>query len=224
MLGKDRRKTRAVVCADGAVPPAMSRHAIRSGLLAGLAGALSALCCLERASAQDAERPRITVAPTIVAQPGSVASLPIKIGPPDIVPKRSFVSLHGFPPTVSLTEGHAVGPGSWAVPLFGLPTLKAIIPCGMSGHTEIVISLIGMDGRLLAEAKTALIVGAAALVPSQEKADTPHEKAPAEPPPTDLAALALPAPQGPAARDKHLALAGADIARARARRALAGSR
>ena len=160
--------------------------------MVALAGAVSILWSLERANGQDAERPKISVAATIVAEPASQASLAIKIGPPDIVPKKSFVSLRGLPPSVSLTEGHAIGPGSWAIPLAGLPTLKANIPTGISGRAEIVISLIGMDGRLLAETKTALIVGPAAMIPSQEKAIPSKDKAPVELPPTRLAAPAPP--------------------------------
>ena len=137
---------------------------------------------LESANGQ-AEGPKVSVAPTIVAEPASEASLAITIGPAHIVPKKSFVSLRGLPPSVSLSEGHAIGPGSWAIPLAGLPTLKASIPFGISGRAEIVISLIGMDGTLLAEAKTALVVGPAALIPSQEKSIPSMEKVPVEPPP-----------------------------------------
>src|SRR5262245_40287200 len=113
-----------------------------------------ALCPPHKAATQ--EQARITVSPSIIAKAASESALPIVVGPPSVVPARSFVSLRGMPPEVSLTDGHPVAPGAWAVPLSALPTLKARIPPGVSGRAEIVIRLIGMDGRLLAQATTAL--------------------------------------------------------------------
>ena len=114
--------------------------------------------------AQRVEQAQISVAPTVIAEPASQILLTIQVGPAEVLPKKSFVSLRGLPPSISLTEGHAIGPGSWAIPLAGLPTLRANIPAGVSGRAEIVLSLIGMDGRLLAETKTALVVGPAAMM------------------------------------------------------------
>ena len=91
-------------------------------------------------------------------------------GPPSALPGNSFVRLRGLPPSVSLTEGHAIGPGSWAVPLFSLPTLKANIPAGVSGRSELIISLVAVDGTLLAEARTALVVGPSAMIAPADKA------------------------------------------------------
>jgi len=144
-------------------------------VLIAVIGALGALVTPDRVDAQPSAQPQINVARTIVGEPASQALLGIEIGPPEALPKKSFVSLRGLPPSASLTEGHAIGPGSWAVPLVALPTLKVNIPAGISGRADIVISLIGMDGRLLAEARTALVVGSTAMILSQEKAQpSPH--------------------------------------------------
>jgi hypothetical protein len=160
-----RRLARAVLIgltfplAIGLVQPAETREGIRI--------------------AQRAE-PRITVAPAIVAQPASQVPLPIQVGPPDALPHNSFLRLRGLPPTISLTEGHALGPGSWAIPLVGLPALKANVPAGVSGRSEIIISLVGVDGVLLAEATTALVVGPAAMLapPDQKKTEGPSPPPP----------------------------------------------
>ena len=149
--------------------------------------------------AQRAE-PQISVAEAIVAQPASQASLPIKVGPPEALPSNSFVRLHGLPPTISLTEGHAIGPGSWAIPLFALPALKANVPAGVSGRSEIVISLVAVDGTLLAEATTALVVGPAAMLAPPDQKRTSAATAPA--PPTPVPAVrpergAQPVPRPP---------------------------
>jgi hypothetical protein len=118
---------------------------------------------------------RIWIAPEFIAQPASEISLPIRIGPPDALPRNSFVRIRGLPHVVSLNEGYSVGPGSWALPLHALPTLKANVPAGIAGRSELVISLVGIDGTLLAEARTALIVES---VTTMKRIETP----PAEPP------------------------------------------
>ena len=101
----------------------------------------------------------INVAPTIVAAPATQIPLTVQIGPPEAVPAHSFVRVRGLPPSVSLTEGHAIAPGSWAVPLFALPNLRANIPAGTSGRTDFVITLLGADGTQIAEARSALVIG-----------------------------------------------------------------
>jgi hypothetical protein len=117
--------------------------------------------------------PRVTVASTILAEPASQAALAIRVGPPEALPPHSFVRLRGLPPNISLTEGHSIGPGSWAIPLFGLTTLKANIPAGASGRSEIVITLVTVDGMLLAEVRTALVVSAAAMpAPAERKVNS----------------------------------------------------
>ena len=121
-------------------------------------GALAALGALEQSNAQRQDPPRITVAPIIAVEPGSQALVAIKVEPPGALPNNIFLRLRGLPPSVSLTEGHLIAPGLWAVPLFALSGLKVNIPGGMSGRGEIVISLVAVDGRVLAETKTALVV------------------------------------------------------------------
>jgi len=113
---------------------------------------------LDNVAAQSSDQIHIGVAPRIVAKAASELALVIEIGPAHAVPSRSFVSLRGLPSQVSLTQGHLVSPGLWAVPLSALPTLRAWIPADISGQVEIAIRLIGMDGRLLAQATTALVV------------------------------------------------------------------
>jgi hypothetical protein len=140
-------------------------------LLAGLGGVHVADAAGDMRLAQRAE-PRISMVSAIVGQPTSVVSLPIEVGPAEAIPANSFVRVRGLPPSISLTVGHAIGPGSWAVPLFGLAGLKANIPAGVSGRSEIVVSLVAVDGTLLAEASSALVIGPAAILgpPEQSKA------------------------------------------------------
>ena len=140
------------------------------------------------------------VAPTILAEPASQAALAIQVGPGRAVPSNSFVRLRGLPASVSLTEGHAIAPGSWAVPLFGLPALKAMVPAGVSGRAEIIIHLVGVDGATLAETRTAFIIGPATIIAPADKSAaearaTGRLPTPAGPPPP--AKSAQPAPELP---------------------------
>jgi hypothetical protein len=149
-------------------------------------GALLSFGASESSDAQRAEL-RISVPPTIVAQPASQASLGIEVDPPEALPKKSFVSLRGLPATVSLTDGHATGVGSWAVPVTALLALKANIPDSVMGRSEVFISLISMEGSLLAVARTALVVGPPAVLPPAQTTaavQPPAETTPAVPPPT----------------------------------------
>jgi hypothetical protein len=137
--------------------------------------------------AQQRAAPRITVPPTIQAEPASQAPLGIKVDPADAIPSSSFVRLRGFPTSVSLTEGHAIAPGAWAIPLFGLSSLKAIVPAGVSGRAEILITLVDVDGNTLAYAKTALVIGSS-------PAETVTPESPRPPPVASLPKQAAPQP------------------------------
>lgn len=132
------------------------------------------------AVAQRSEIPTIAVPPTIVAEPASQTNLQIMVGAPGRLPANSFVRVRGLPSSVSLTEGHAIAPGSWAIPLVALTNLKAIVPAGVSGRSEIIVQLIGVDGTLFAEARAALVVGPSTIVASPPP---PAEKRAAAPPP-----------------------------------------
>jgi hypothetical protein len=125
---------------------------------AGMLGALLAPALPFSPAAQEAGAFSIRVAATIAASVGSRVALPIEVGPPGAIPKGSFVTVRGLPPAVALEDGHAVGPGWWAVPLSALPSLVAQVPDGVSGRSEMVISLIALDGRLLAQGRSALAI------------------------------------------------------------------
>jgi hypothetical protein len=151
--------------------------------------------------------PQISVAPTILAEPATQAALSIQVGPPGALPGNSFIRLRGLPASVSLTEGYAIAPGSWAVPLFGLPSLKAVVPAGVTGRAEIIVHLVAVDGTTLAEARTALIVGPATMI-------APPDRVAAEPPPRRPALLPAPQPTVKAAQPQPPELAAGERERA----------
>jgi len=106
-------------------------------------------------------QPVITVPSAISAEAASQAAFPIRVAPVDAVPRNSFVRVRGLPPTAALTEGYSIAPGSWAVSLAALPELKITLPAGTTGRSEILVTLVAIDGSVLAETKAMLAVSPA---------------------------------------------------------------
>jgi hypothetical protein len=131
---------------------------------------------LPQAQAQSGPQPSITVPTAITAEAASQAAFPILVGPPQAVPRNSFVRLRGLPPMAALSEGHSIAPGAWAVSLAALPVLKIMLPAGSTGRSDIVVTLVAIDGSILAEAKSMLTI--AAVGPQSEKRQTQRDAGP----------------------------------------------
>jgi hypothetical protein len=134
--------------------------AVQAAALALLAGNAFVLAP-QPVSAQSTPTPTISVPATITAEASSQASLAIRIGPSEALPRNSFVRLRGLPPMAALSEGHSIAPGAWAVSLAALPNLKISLPAGAAGKSEFVVTLVASDGVVLAAAKSTLVVNAA---------------------------------------------------------------
>jgi hypothetical protein len=173
-----------------------ARRAIESRTLVVALAALFLVSVLlaNPGAAQRGDTPSIAVPPTIVAEPASQTNLPITVGPAGRLPANSFVRVRGLPSSVSLTEGHAIAPGSWAIPLVGLANLKAIVPAGVSGRSEIIVQLIGVDGTMFAESRAALVVGATTMAAPPPPPVFEKKAAAAPPPPPAATAPPAPAP------------------------------
>lgn len=131
-----------------------------------------ALAAPEALVAQTA-RPTVSVAATIVVEAASQMPLAIRVGPPEALPKGTFVRLRGLPPMAALSEGHSIAPGSWAVPITALPNLKVTLPVAAAGKSEIFITLVGIDGAVLGETTSMLVVSAAASPPDDQQNKRP---------------------------------------------------
>ena len=84
-----------------------------------------------------------------------------------ITPLFGCVGYHAPSPT----EGFAIGPGVWAVALLDLATLNLNVPVDVSGRSNLLITLVDVEGTILAEAASALVVGpAVVLAPDQQPA------------------------------------------------------
>jgi hypothetical protein len=115
----------------------------------------------------------------VIAEPASRALLSIEVGPMESLPSQSYVVVRGLPLSVSLDGGHSLGAGSWAVPQYALPALKANIPAGLASRSELVVGLLSVDGVVLAEARTVLVIGqtAAGSLPAQAVPGPPPQAA-----------------------------------------------
>jgi hypothetical protein len=117
---------------------------------------------LSQARAQGSAQPAISVPASVGAEPASQTAFPIRVEPAEAVPRNSFVRLRGLPPMAALSEGHSIAPGAWAVSLGALSDLKIMLPAGSTGRSEIVVTLVAIDGKTLAEARSTLAVSAGA--------------------------------------------------------------
>jgi superoxide dismutase, Cu-Zn family len=119
--------------------------------------------------AQEAQRVSITVAPLIRAAPEAKTPLSIQVGAQNLLPKDCFIRVRGLPPFVALSDGHAIGSGSWSVPLPAGPGLVIFVPTGTQEKSEVVIDVLNSDGSVFAEARTELAIASVAPVHGQHR-------------------------------------------------------
>ena len=176
------------------------------GLLAGITPA----CADQKSSRTESEtagrfaqraEPRISIPAAIVAQPASQVAFAIDVVPRESLPITGFIRLRGLPQFVSINDSHAIGPGAWAVPLYALPVLRMNIPVAISGRSEVEIALMSVDGRVIAEARTSLIV-AAPTGPETTKREAPVPSTPAAQVPTVGKSTPEPTPAEPSLEKK----------------------
>ncbi len=121
---------------------------------------------------------RIEAPSLVLGAPASEVSFSVRLVTSGTLPANTYVRIQGLPPQVSLSDGHAIAPGAWAVPIAALPDLRIVIPAGVAGRSEVAISLIGIDSGIIADARSMLVVAGAAL------AGVPDAPQPAAPPST----------------------------------------
>lgn len=145
--------------------PIRLRRLLRASVLGLAAAALVALPAMPTL-AQTGSRATVTVAATLTLEAGAQSPLAIRVGPAGALPRNSFVRIRGLPPLAALSEGHSIAPGSWAVPLSSLATLKITLPPDAAGKAEVSVVLVAIDGSVLAEGKSTLVIAAPANVPA----------------------------------------------------------
>ncbi len=168
--------------------PGKSRRGWALALAVGVAAALGAQLVSDgqglafSAQAQAQQQFNLNVAPVMLAEPATRSPFPIQVGPSDALVRNSFVRIRGLPTAAVLSEGHSISPGAWAVPLAGLASLGITLPVGLQGRWDALVALVTIEGTVLTEAKTVLVVGPVQLIaPQQQQAK--------EPPRTSVASL-----------------------------------
>ena len=193
-----RGNSRAVIAA---------RTVFAANLALGLLASLTPGFGQPKSAAADSEtagrsaqlpEPRISIPSAIVAEPASQVSFTIDVVPRESLPITGFIRVRGLPQFVSINDSHAIGPGSWAVPLYALPVLRMNIPMVSSGRAEVEIALVSVDGRILAEARTSLIVAPpSGLDAAQRDVPVPSAAAAQTPPVSKTNPAAPPAEPSP---------------------------
>lgn len=114
--------------------------------------------------AQDLKsRATLTVPAIVLIEQMVETSIPIQVGPIDALPRNCFVRVKGLPPQALFSDGHVVSSGTWALPIAGLNDLKLTVPLSTSGRSDLQLTLLAIDGTVLAEAKVTLAVTAGTL-------------------------------------------------------------
>lgn len=147
--------------AEAAVAKAAVGRRVRTGsrLLKSVLLGLALVFAFSGPSVAQQQAPSIGIAGSIAVAAPSQTLLGITVGPLDGIPRNSFVRLRGLPPMAALSEGHSIAPGAWAVSIAALPNLKLTVPASAGGRMEVLVTLVSMDGVVLAEARTTLQIG-----------------------------------------------------------------
>jgi hypothetical protein len=87
-----------------------------------------------------------------------------------------------MPSMVALSEGYSIAPGSWAIPIQALADLKIMLPIALETQAQISVSLVAVDGSVLGEVKSTLVVNPRRRT-SVQPLSTPALEAPRAPPP-----------------------------------------
>jgi hypothetical protein len=106
----------------------------------------------------------IEVPPLILCEPGQPTRLAVALSPAAALPANSYLRIRGLPASVSPSDGHQIAAGAWAIPLDGLAQLQLTAQAGSPSKAEIGLSLLSIEGRVLAEGRSVIVVAPAGLI------------------------------------------------------------
>jgi hypothetical protein len=110
------------------------------------------------AQASPAANRAITIASTIVGEAAGEAPFSMQVVSADALPSGSYIRIRGLPPLASMSDGFAIAPSLWAVPLTSLPKLRIKLPPKSKGQIALNIALVTVEGSVLVETKTTVSV------------------------------------------------------------------
>lgn len=140
-------------------------------------------------STDDSVQLRILAPRSVTPGDTGQAALDFSLAPVEQLPPNAFLRIRGLPEAASLNEGYAVALGAWAVPLRALGGLKATLPPGGAGRATLTVQLVSVDGVVLAETSTVLVLDVPRPPEPVRKAEPKAPPAPpsvAPPPPRQL--------------------------------------
>jgi hypothetical protein len=127
----------------------------------------------------EAQQASLNVAARLTAEPGVRSPLAIRVGPPGTLPRNSYLRIRGLPAMASLSDGYVIAPGSWAVPIAGVDNLSVLLEANAPARSEIIVTLVSVDGAVLAEVTSTLMVAATTGSTGRTTQKEPEAKAPA---------------------------------------------
>jgi Sel1 repeat len=143
----------------------------------------------------------LSVAEVVEVESPGQADCGISIDQRESLPSGAYVRIRGLPTAVVLSAGRPWWekiPGqadeqrAWVVPVKATEDLKVRMPRGVSGNSELLVTLVDGDGRMLAEQSSELrIKPQVALAPTEKIVSMPIE--PVVPPPEKV--VVAPAPE-----------------------------
>ena len=150
------------------------------------------------------QQPTIEAPSVFEVETSKTSPMSILIKPDKAAPQRGMLLIRGLPATITLTEGRVFASGVWSVKLTDLPNLKVAAPSAAQ-TSNIVLSLVTLDGSVLDEKSAVLTVGTAPTKTtfSVERgpapaAERPASAEPASKPAKNEAIAALPLNKAPA--------------------------
>lgn len=137
----------------------------------------------EHESTQDHIQSPLSVAPVVEVESPGQADCRISISQRESLPLGAYVRIRGLPTAVVLSAGRpwwekiagqADEQRAWVVPVKATEDLKVQIPRGVLGNSELLVTLIDGDGRMLAEDSSELrITPQVALAPAEKIVSVP---------------------------------------------------
>jgi len=174
-----------------------SKAALSLALGLCLGNSASIFTTTTQASAQSRhEAPTIVMPPALQLAPGAESPLTIQVAPATAVPRRAIVLIRGLPSTVALSEGRLFESGVWGVAAADLSRVKITTTSAATGRSDLSISLVAIDGTLLAEARTSLLIDSAPAAVASAKPGTADNTVYTAATPQDVSPR--PAPSAPA--------------------------
>lgn len=120
----------------------------------------------------------VSAPPIVQIVPGGEVPLAVELSG-NALPRRAIVLIRGLPSAVTLSEGRLFESGVWGVAAGDLGRVRITSTAGAVGRSDLNISVVSIDGTVLAEAQSTLVIGeagASAAVITRNSKNDPSSK------------------------------------------------